>query len=243
VVNIRSTTGRGSAQVDVFFDWQANMVQSELHVLSRIAQVKAELPAAASTEVHRMTFSEFPIIGVSLTSPTRTLADLWEAARYNIKPRLLRIPGVARVEIVGGREPEYHVVVDPVKLYEYVALGRPVITVHYPELERFRGLVTFYDSEAEFLEAIRCLRRDPGSMMPDPRARPARRRWRGRPPRAALPAPTDRANAPPRRAATARRTASIGNEVPARQRGQRALDRVAGLLEVLRDELHLAAPI
>jgi multidrug efflux pump subunit AcrB len=28
---------------------------------------------------------------------------LWETARYEIKPRFLRIPGVARVDIVGGR--------------------------------------------------------------------------------------------------------------------------------------------
>jgi CzcA family heavy metal efflux pump len=33
-----------------------------------------------------------------------------------LTPRFLQIPGVARVEITGGREPEFHVVVDPLKL-------------------------------------------------------------------------------------------------------------------------------
>ncbi|MGB9689137.1 efflux RND transporter permease subunit [Thermogutta sp.] len=33
-----------------------------------------------------------------------------------MEPRLLRIPGVAQVKIVGGRQPEYHVVVDTAKL-------------------------------------------------------------------------------------------------------------------------------
>ena len=115
-VTVRSSTGRGSAEINVFFDWQVDMVQSELYVDSRISQIRAELPATASTTVWRLTFSAFPIIGVSLTSPRRNNTQLWETARYDIKPRLLRIPGVARVDLVGGRTPEYHVVVDPAKL-------------------------------------------------------------------------------------------------------------------------------
>ena len=92
------------------------MIESELYVDSRISQIRSQLPATASTTVWRLTFSAFPIIGVSLTSPRRDITELWETARYDIKPRLLRIPGVARVDLVGGRTPEYHVVVDPVKL-------------------------------------------------------------------------------------------------------------------------------
>ncbi len=68
------------------------------------------------TAVHRFTFSVFPIIGISLTSPARDLTQLWEKARYDLKPRFLRIPGVARVDLVGGRAPELHVVVDPLRL-------------------------------------------------------------------------------------------------------------------------------
>jgi CzcA family heavy metal efflux pump len=115
-VTVRSTTGRGSAEINVFFNWQVDMVQSELYVDSRISQIRSSLPPTASTTVWRLTFSAFPIIGVSLTSPLRSSTQLWETARYDIKPRFLRIPGVARVDLVGGRTPEYHVVVDPLKL-------------------------------------------------------------------------------------------------------------------------------
>jgi CzcA family heavy metal efflux pump len=115
-VTIRSATGRGSAEINVFFNWHVDMVQSELYVLGRLAQIRSTLPPTATTTTWRLTFSAFPIIGVSLTSPTRDITSLWETARYTIKPRFLRIPGVARVDLVGGRTPEYHVVVDPVKL-------------------------------------------------------------------------------------------------------------------------------
>ncbi len=116
VVNIRSATGRGSAEVNVFFNWSTDMVQSELYVLGRLSQILATLPPEAQVTAYRLTFSAFPVVGISLTSKTRSLTELWERARYDVYPRLLRIRGVARASIVGGRVPEYHVVVDPVKL-------------------------------------------------------------------------------------------------------------------------------
>jgi len=112
----RSATGRGSAEINVFFNWHTDMVQAELYVLGRLGQIRSSLPATATTTTWRLTFSAFPIIGVSLTSPTRNITDLWETARYNLKPRFLRIPGVARVDLVGGRAPEYQVIVDPTRL-------------------------------------------------------------------------------------------------------------------------------
>jgi CzcA family heavy metal efflux pump len=126
-VTVRSTTGRGSAEISVFFNWQVNMIQSELYVNSRLSQIRSALPATASTTVWRLTFSAFPIIGVSLISPQRSITELWETARYELKPRFLRIPGVARVDLVGGRTPEYHVVVDPVRL-QAAGLGLAQVT-------------------------------------------------------------------------------------------------------------------
>jgi CzcA family heavy metal efflux pump len=126
-VNVRSGTGRGKAVINVFFNWQVDMAQSELYVLGRLAQIRSELPATTSTSVQRVTFSIFPIIGVSLTSPTRDITELWEKARYELEPRFLQIPGVASVELTGGRAPEYHVIVDPMRL-QAAGLGLRDIT-------------------------------------------------------------------------------------------------------------------
>ena len=115
-VSVRSSTGRGSAEINVFFDWKTPMEQAELYVNSRLSQIRATLPTSATTNVWRLTFTAFPITGVSLTSSTRDITALWEIARYDIKPRFLRIPGVARVDIVGGRAPEFQVIIDPIRL-------------------------------------------------------------------------------------------------------------------------------
>lgn len=123
---VRSSTGRGSAEIDVLFSWDADMPQSELYVLSRLSQLHGVLPATANSSVYRMTFSTFPIIGISLTRPAADSTSIWEAARYAVKPRLLRIPGVASVEVLGGRAPEYRVIVDPSRLAA-IHLGLPQV--------------------------------------------------------------------------------------------------------------------
>lgn len=45
--------------------------------------------------------------------------------------------------------------VDPVKLYEYVALGKCIISVYYEELEHFREFAYFYRTEKEYDALIR----------------------------------------------------------------------------------------
>jgi CzcA family heavy metal efflux pump len=116
VITVRSKTGRGSAEINVFFTWQTDMVQAELYVQGRLAVIQKSLPVTSSSAVWRLTFAAFPVMGLSLTSTHHSLTELWETARYDLQPRLLRIPSVARVGLVGGRAPEYHVIVDPLRL-------------------------------------------------------------------------------------------------------------------------------
>ncbi|MDR3568000.1 MAG: efflux RND transporter permease subunit [Syntrophobacteraceae bacterium] len=117
VKSVVSSTSRGSAIVNVVFNWGTNMERAEVYVMGRLSEIRSDLPATATTEVSRVAFTlSYPIIGISLTSSTRSQMDLWNTAVYKIKPLFLQIPGVAKVEILGGRVPEYHVTVDPLKL-------------------------------------------------------------------------------------------------------------------------------
>ena len=45
--------------------------------------------------------------------------------------------------------------VDPVKLYEYISYGKCIISIYYPEIERFRDFVYFYNTQEEYNEIIR----------------------------------------------------------------------------------------
>ena len=111
-----SITSRGDAEVDLFFDWQNDMVLTLQRVDAVVARLQAELPPTAKVQTHRLTFATFPIIGYSLTSDTLSPDNLWEIATYDIKPRLNRLDGVASVLVQGGRVPEYQVTPDPARL-------------------------------------------------------------------------------------------------------------------------------
>jgi CzcA family heavy metal efflux pump len=113
---VTSVTSRGSAEVDLYFDWKSDMVLTLQRVDAVVARLQAELPRTAKIETHRLTFAVFPVIGYSLTSDTVPQDKLWEIATYDLKPRMNRLDGVANVIIQGGRVPEFQVTPDAARL-------------------------------------------------------------------------------------------------------------------------------
>jgi len=116
LLEVRSITSRGSAEIDLFFDWNVDMFQTLQYVNAAISRVQPELPPTATVVANRLTFASFPIIGYSLTSATIPQTQLWEMATYDIKPRLNRLDGVSTVLVQGGQEPEFHITPDSAKL-------------------------------------------------------------------------------------------------------------------------------
>jgi CzcA family heavy metal efflux pump len=109
---VRSTTSRGSAEVSLFFDWNADMVNTLQLVDAALSGVRQQLPASAVVESHRLTFATFPILGYSLTSETVPLTKLWEIATYDLKPSLNRLEGVSTVTVQGEQQPNFQIVPD-----------------------------------------------------------------------------------------------------------------------------------
>jgi len=116
LLRVQSVTSRGSAEVNLFFDWNSDMILTLQRVDAVVARLQTELPTTAKVETHRMTFAVFPIIAYSLTSDTVPPNKLWEIATYDLKPRMNRLDGVASVIIQGGRVPEFQVMPDPARL-------------------------------------------------------------------------------------------------------------------------------
>jgi len=115
---VRSITSRGSAEVDLFFDWHVDMFQTLQLVDAALSKVEPELPPGTKIQSHRLTFASFPILGYSLTSDTVPQTQLWEMATYQIAPRLNRMNGVATVIVQGGQEPEFQITPSPARLLE-----------------------------------------------------------------------------------------------------------------------------
>ena len=135
-------TSRGSAEVNLFFNWNVNMPQTLEMVNAAISRVQSSLPSTAQIQTHRTDFASFPIIGYSLTSSAVSQADLWEVATYEIKPRINSLPGVAGVLIQGGQRPEFHVTVDPSQMLRAnVALSDMLAAINRTNVIDSPGLI------------------------------------------------------------------------------------------------------
>ena len=115
---IRSLTSRGTAEVNLFFNWNVDMFQTLNLVNAAVAETRSALPSTAKVTANRLTFAAFPIMGYSLTSKTVPQTTMWETANYDLRPRLNRLSGVSTVVVQGGQEPEFEIKPDPAKLVQ-----------------------------------------------------------------------------------------------------------------------------
>ena len=113
VLRVVSTTSRGSMEMTANFAWGTDMQVALQRVQAEVARVRPDLPQDARIEVEWMNTAIFPILGYALTSSTRSQSDLWAFAEYQLKPELVRIPGVSQVQIQGGRKREFRVELNP----------------------------------------------------------------------------------------------------------------------------------
>ena len=95
---VRSTTTRGSSEIDVTFNEGTDPVSSFQLLNAAVGQVRARLPADTKVDARLLTSGAFPVLDISLSSRVRDLAELTDIAQYDLVPGLHRIAGVYRVE-------------------------------------------------------------------------------------------------------------------------------------------------
>jgi len=141
--NVRSITSRGSAEIDLDFSWDVDMVLTLQQVQSAISRIQSTLPSTAQIESHRLDFASFPILGYSITSDKVPQTQLWELATYDLKPRLNRLDGVASVLVQGGQQPEFQIIPDPARMLRaHVALQDILDAVNHTNLIDSPGLLS-----------------------------------------------------------------------------------------------------
>jgi CzcA family heavy metal efflux pump len=116
VRDVRSTTSRGSADIEVTFDWGTDMSRALGDINAAASQVLPELPSGTQLSSRRMDPTTFPMLAYSLRSHTLSPSALYDLAQYQLRPLLSSIPGVAHVGVQGGEVAEFHADVDPNRL-------------------------------------------------------------------------------------------------------------------------------
>ena len=116
VLEVRSITSRGSAEINLDCEWRSNMNLALQRVQAQIEAVRTLLPAGTTLDARLMNPTLFPVLGISLTSDQQSPARLRDLALLILKPELSRLPGVAEVVVQGGRTLEARVELDPAAL-------------------------------------------------------------------------------------------------------------------------------
>jgi CzcA family heavy metal efflux pump len=114
VTRVQSRSIRGGAEINVTFSPKTDMMFALQQVQARVNQISGDLPAGIDIEVERLSPSLFPIVSYNLEGGNA--ADLYDVARYQIKPLISRVPGVGRVDVQGSDVREIEVVADPGRL-------------------------------------------------------------------------------------------------------------------------------
>ncbi|MFU8778034.1 MAG: efflux RND transporter permease subunit, partial [Roseovarius sp.] len=114
IVNIRSTSRDQVSSVSAEFTYAKDPGQAILDVQNAIARIQSNLPTEAQApRIYRLSdASARPLLTLSLSpqpDTRRTLSQIRLLAENQIQNRLLRLEGVADVEIFGAHQPEVRV--------------------------------------------------------------------------------------------------------------------------------------
>ena len=115
IKEISSTTSEGFSSIAVEFNPETELETALASVREKVDLAKPDLPPEAEDpRIQDMDFSQVPIMVITLSGPVGS-QRLTEVAE-EIKEDLETIPGVNRANVIGGREREVHVQVDPKRL-------------------------------------------------------------------------------------------------------------------------------
>jgi CzcA family heavy metal efflux pump len=121
VRRVRSASAIGLSIVWVEFDWGVDIYRARYLVSERLGVAEANLPPGVHTEIAPVTSITGEILLLSLTSPDGSVDELGLRAygEFDLRNRLLAVPGVSQVVTIGGELPEYQVHVDQDRLRLY----------------------------------------------------------------------------------------------------------------------------
>lgn len=124
---VSSVSQQDVSTIMVQFNWGTNLDIAALDVKDKVDKIRINLPADLTEEpvIEKADPTASPILQYSLSGEA-DLGTLYNIADQEIRPQLEKIKGVSSVKIVGGRENEIKVYLDPDQLQNY-GLSIPVV--------------------------------------------------------------------------------------------------------------------
>lgn len=116
---LRSTSVEGVSQVFITFLLEKNADVAAQEVRDKVNRILSELPPTAEAPVvEKLDTDAAPVLRIAVSAP-RPLREITDIADKQIKEKVETVNGVGQVQIVGGREREIQIQVDPERLRSY----------------------------------------------------------------------------------------------------------------------------
>ncbi|WP_440135095.1 efflux RND transporter permease subunit, partial [Chitinophaga sancti] len=116
VTIVKSSTSRGGATIDIFFEWGMDTYALKTQIESRINEIRNFMPTGVNISVEPMNQSLFPVFGFILKNTSASQVALKDKANLLVRPVFSQVKGISNVVVRGGRSKEYVVIPDAVKM-------------------------------------------------------------------------------------------------------------------------------
>jgi CzcA family heavy metal efflux pump len=120
LTSLRSSSAVGIASVKAVFGWDIDIYRARQLVTERLQRVNSLLPKGVKQpEILPVNSPLGWTIKYAFTSKDGDMMELWRTINWDVRNRLLSVPGVSNVFLYGGDERQYQVLVDPDRLKSY----------------------------------------------------------------------------------------------------------------------------
>ncbi|MBC7475367.1 MAG: efflux RND transporter permease subunit, partial [Candidatus Sericytochromatia bacterium] len=163
VEEIRSSTGVGTASINVYFNWEIDPYRAYELTSATISRISNQLPKNTTFDVKLMSPSAFSITNYALVSQTVTEEELTNIASYIVKPKILSVKGVYNVALQGDKYKTLDIYLNTTAMYSYgitendinTAISNRVTTNFLGGVDSGgKNMITFFYSRPDDISAI-----------------------------------------------------------------------------------------
>ncbi len=119
IASMRSQSIPGLSIVTIIFDERTDVYRNRQVIAERLSTLSNKLPQGITPNITPLTSSASTVLGFGVTSTSRSLSELRTLVDWTIVPHLMAIPGVADVNVFGGKIRQLQVQVEPEKMVKY----------------------------------------------------------------------------------------------------------------------------